>query len=85
MLLLADTPVTAAGSLTRSKTCSAAVDWCRDNLSAGAARAVLVNAGNANAFTGRAGESSVRRCRCCCRSLRLCTGDGSARLNGCHW
>ena len=62
MLLLADTPVTAAGSLTRSKTCSAAVDWCRDNLSAGAARAVLVNAGNANAFTGQAGEDSVRRC-----------------------
>ena len=62
MLLLADTPVTAAGTLTRSKTCSAAVDWCRDNLSAGAARAVLVNAGNANAFTGRAGEDSVRRC-----------------------
>ena len=62
MLLLADNPVAAAGTLTRSKTCSAAVDWCRENLSSGAARAVLVNAGNANAFTGRAGEASVRRC-----------------------
>ena len=62
MLLLADNPVAAAGTLTRSKTCSAAVDWCRVILISGAARAVLVNAGNANAFTGRAGEASVRRC-----------------------
>ena len=62
MLLLADTPVTAAGTLTRSKTCSAAVDWSRAQLAKGHGRAVLVNAGNANAFTGRAGEDSVRRC-----------------------
>jgi glutamate N-acetyltransferase/amino-acid N-acetyltransferase len=62
MLLVADRPVTIAGVLTRSKTCSAAVDWCRDQLAHGVGRAVLVNAGNANAFTGRAGEDSVQRC-----------------------
>ena len=28
----------------------------------GKARAILVNAGNANAFTGKAGEASVARC-----------------------
>ena len=62
MLILAHHPVTTAGVLTRSKTCSAAVDWCRDHLKDGMAQAVLVNAGNANAFTGALGEASVRRC-----------------------
>jgi glutamate N-acetyltransferase/amino-acid N-acetyltransferase len=48
-----------AGVLTRSKTASAPVDWCRKNLARGKARAILVNAGNANAFTGKHGEKSV--------------------------
>ncbi|MFV0260235.1 MAG: bifunctional glutamate N-acetyltransferase/amino-acid acetyltransferase ArgJ [Acidimicrobiales bacterium] len=47
---------TAAGVFTRSKCPSAAVDWCRRVLPAGRARALVVNAGNANAFTGHAGE-----------------------------
>ena len=37
-------------------------DWCRRALKNGRARGVLVNSGNANAFTGRLGEASVRRC-----------------------
>lgn len=49
----------AAGVLTRSKTRSAPVDWCAQALQGGTARAVVVNAGNANAFTGRRGETSV--------------------------
>jgi len=53
---------TIAGVLTRSLTASAPVDWCRQALKGGRARAILVNSGNANAFTGRAGEASVRRC-----------------------
>ena len=48
-----------AGVLTRSKTASAPVDWCRKNLARGKARAILVNAGNANAFTGKLGDKSV--------------------------
>jgi glutamate N-acetyltransferase/amino-acid N-acetyltransferase len=48
-----------AGVLTRSKTCSAPVDLCRDHLKGGKARAIVVNAGNANAFTGKAGEKTV--------------------------
>jgi glutamate N-acetyltransferase/amino-acid N-acetyltransferase len=44
-----------AGVLTQSKTASAPVEWCRMQLPHGAARALVVNSGNANAFTGRAG------------------------------
>jgi glutamate N-acetyltransferase/amino-acid N-acetyltransferase len=50
---------TIAGVLTRSKTSAAPVDWCRKNLGRGKVRAVLINAGNANAFTGTAGEAFV--------------------------
>ncbi len=48
-----------AGVLTRSRCPSAAVDWCRDRLGGGRARALLVNSGNANAFTGQKGRTSV--------------------------
>jgi glutamate N-acetyltransferase / amino-acid N-acetyltransferase len=51
-----------AGVLTRSLAPSAPVDWCRHALRGGRARAVLVNSGNANAFTGRPGAAAVRRC-----------------------
>ena len=58
--LMAFDPGTAvAGVFTRSKTASAPVDWCRRALAGGRARAVLVNSGNANAFTGRLGEDST--------------------------
>ncbi len=50
-----------AGVFTRSATAAAPVLWCRHALqqSGGRGRAVLVNAGNANAFTGRRGELAV--------------------------
>ena len=51
---------TAAGCLTRSKSSSAPVDWCKAALKLGKARALLVNAGNANAFTGKAGTATVK-------------------------
>ena len=50
---------TVAGCLTKSKSRSAPVDWCADSLKGGLARAVVINAGNANAFTGRAGVKTV--------------------------
>ena len=62
MLMVADGNAMIAGSLTTSKTCSAAVDWCRDTLAHDGGKAVLVNAGNANAFTGKRGVESVERC-----------------------
>jgi glutamate N-acetyltransferase/amino-acid N-acetyltransferase len=48
-----------AGTLTKSKTASGAVEWCRENLKQGKASALIVNSGNANAFTGAKGEKSV--------------------------
>jgi glutamate N-acetyltransferase/amino-acid N-acetyltransferase len=50
----------AAGVTTRSKTCSAPVLWCRAQLEHGRARALVVNSGNANAFTGRKGREAVQ-------------------------
>ncbi|MFM7083690.1 MAG: bifunctional glutamate N-acetyltransferase/amino-acid acetyltransferase ArgJ [Hyphomicrobium sp.] len=49
-----------AGVFTQSKTASAPVQWCRKSLKAGKARALVVNSGNANAFTGAKGEASVK-------------------------
>lgn len=49
-----------AGVFTRSRCPSAPVDWCRANLPAGRARALVVNSGNANAFTGLKGREAVR-------------------------
>jgi glutamate N-acetyltransferase/amino-acid N-acetyltransferase len=48
-----------AGVFTTSKSRSAPVDWCIQSLKAGDARALVVNAGNANAFTGKAGVATV--------------------------
>ena len=48
-----------AGVFTRSLTASAPVELCRKHLAGGKARAILVNAGNANAFTGGVGVASV--------------------------
>src|SRR3546814_11537315 len=59
--MVLDPGSTVAGVLTRSKTASAPVDWCRAQLPRGRARAIIVNSGNANAFTGKTGETSVRR------------------------
>jgi len=50
---------TMAGVFTRSKCPSAAVDWCRDILKGGKARGIVVNSGNANAFTGLKGREAV--------------------------
>ena len=61
-----------AGVLTRSKTASAPVEWCRRAVKGGRARALLVNAGNANAFTGAAGLASVERTVEATRKLMDC-------------
>ncbi len=50
---------TVAGVFTKSRCTSAPVDWCRDRLDGGNARALLVNSGNANAFTGKKGKAAV--------------------------
>lgn len=48
-----------AGVLTNSRCPSPEVEWCRRALVLGEARALVVNAGNSNAFTGAAGRAAV--------------------------
>jgi glutamate N-acetyltransferase / amino-acid N-acetyltransferase len=60
LLVLLDQGTTVAGVLTRSKCPSAPVDWCRARLKGGKARALVVNSGNANAFTGRNGREAAK-------------------------
>jgi len=61
-----------AGVFTRSLTAGAPVVWCRDCLSGGKARGIVVNSGNSNTFTGRAGREVVEA-----------TAAATARLLGC--
>ncbi len=63
---------TVAGVYTKSLTRSAPVDWCREAQKGGTARAIVVNSGNSNAFTGKAGWASVER-----------TASAAAALLGC--
>jgi glutamate N-acetyltransferase / amino-acid N-acetyltransferase len=63
---------TAAGVVTKSKCSSAAVDWCKIHLPGGKARGLVVNSGNANAFTGAKGKASVEM-----------TADLAAKALGC--
>lgn len=50
---------TVAGVTTQSKCPSPEVEWCRQALVLGEARALVVNAGNSNAFTGHRGRAAV--------------------------
>jgi glutamate N-acetyltransferase / amino-acid N-acetyltransferase len=70
LLAVMDTGTSVAGVFTRSKCPSAPVEWCRAKLGggksakgksskAGTARALVVNSGNANAFTGKTGRQST--------------------------
>ena len=72
LLALFEPTTTVAGVLTQSKTASAAVEWCREHLRHGMARALVVNSGNANAFTGMRGREAVRE-----------TARAAARVAGC--
>src|SRR5882757_1984095 len=62
LLAVLDKGTSVAGVFTRSKCPSAPVEWCRAQLGggksskAGFARALVVNSGNANAFTGKTGR-----------------------------
>jgi glutamate N-acetyltransferase/amino-acid N-acetyltransferase len=73
LLLMVFAPgTTVAGRLTRSSMPGAPVDWCRQVLPGGSARGLVVNAGNANVFTGKAGKTAV-----------VATARAAARLVGC--
>jgi len=68
-----DKPAYVAGVFTKSKCASAPVDWCRKQLAKGKARAVVVNSGNSNAFTGKKGIETVRM-----------TAEAAAEVFGCR-
>ncbi|WLS03515.1 bifunctional glutamate N-acetyltransferase/amino-acid acetyltransferase ArgJ [Shinella oryzae] len=72
LMMVFDRPAAVAGVFTRSKCPSAPVDFCRANLPGGVARAVVVNSGNANAFTGRKGRESTQL-----------TAESAAKAVGC--
>jgi len=59
MLMAFDPGTSVAGVFTKSKTAGAPVEWCRARLPAGSARALVVNSGNSNAFTGAKGRQTV--------------------------
>jgi len=61
-----------AGVFTQSLTASAPVIACREALKSGSARALVVNSGNSNAFTGKAGVAAVKQVQ-----------DASCELFGC--
>ena len=63
---------TVAGVFTSNKCPGAPVEWCRAALSGGTARGVVVNAGNANVFTGARGRETTQA-----------TADAAAGLLGC--
>jgi glutamate N-acetyltransferase / amino-acid N-acetyltransferase len=60
LLALFDRGTAVGGVLTRSQCPSAPVEWCRARLPGGGARALVVNSGNANAFTGKSGRAAVK-------------------------
>jgi glutamate N-acetyltransferase / amino-acid N-acetyltransferase len=64
---------TVAGVFTSNKCPGAPIDWCRAALTGGRARMVVVNAGNANVFTGKAGREAC-----------AATATAAAKLAGCQ-
>jgi glutamate N-acetyltransferase/amino-acid N-acetyltransferase len=73
LLAVFDEGTTAAGVFTLSKCPSAPVEWCREHLKGAAPRALVVNSGNANAFTGKTGRQAC-----------TLTSDIAARAVGCR-
>jgi glutamate N-acetyltransferase/amino-acid N-acetyltransferase len=60
LLALFEPGTVAAGVFTRSKCPSAPVEWCRAHLKTSKVRALVVNSGNANAFTGKTGRDACK-------------------------
>ena len=72
LLALFTAGTSVAGVFTKSKCPSAPVEWCRAHLKPGKARALVVNSGNANAFTGKSGKAATKL-----------TADIAAKATGC--
>jgi glutamate N-acetyltransferase/amino-acid N-acetyltransferase len=72
MVALLDPGTSIAGVFTRSTTCGAPVDWCRHAVKRGRAQAIVVNSGNSNTFTGKAGVAAVQRTVAAMAKLAKC-------------
>ena len=73
LLLAAFAPGTrVAGVFTRNRCPGAPIDWCRAALVGGSARGLVVNAGNANVFTGQAGITATSATAACASTLLGC-------------
>ena len=59
LLIATDEGTSFAGVFTMSATAAAPVLVSREGVASGRARAIVTNAGNANAFTGQAGEAAI--------------------------
>ncbi|WP_180901120.1 bifunctional glutamate N-acetyltransferase/amino-acid acetyltransferase ArgJ [Martelella soudanensis] len=76
MMMIFDEPTAVAGVFTRSRCPSAPVDFCRANLGNGTARVLVVNSGNANAFTGKKGsEATALTAKTAAEAASCGTGD----------
>jgi glutamate N-acetyltransferase/amino-acid N-acetyltransferase len=75
LLALFDPGTTVAGVFTKSKCPSAPVEWCRAKLKGGKARALVVNSGNANAFTGKTGKQSTAQTAAIAAKAAGCKAD----------
>lgn len=69
LFIIFDKPANVAGVFTRSKCPSAPVEHCRASLPHGVARGVVVNSGNANAFTGRKGRQATNEIICAAANI----------------
>src|ERR1700722_18430003 len=63
---------TVAAVFTSNQCPGAPVDWCRAALKGGKARMVVVNAGNANVFTGKAGRDACAATAVAAAKLGAC-------------
>jgi len=59
-LLVSETPAAAVGIFTTNRVLAAPVVYTKRNIRKGSARAIVVNAGNANACTGRQGATDAK-------------------------
>ena len=75
MAAVLDPGSTIAGVFTRSKAPGAPIVWCREILHAGVARAIIVNSGNANVFTGKVGRAAVVDTAACVAAALGCAAD----------
>ncbi|MFK7902112.1 MAG: bifunctional glutamate N-acetyltransferase/amino-acid acetyltransferase ArgJ [Nitratireductor sp.] len=70
--IIFEKPAQIAGVFTKSYCPSAPVEWCQKHLPKGKARAIVINSGNANAFTGKMGKDASNK-----------TADYAAKVFGC--